>query len=121
MNFFSRLLLSSVAVILTTYLLPGISITGDAFSGFITAFVVALVISFLNVTVKPLLIILTIPITLLSLGLFLLVINALVILMVDAMIAGFVVDGFWWALVFSLVLTLVNSFLSGLSGAKNQK
>lgn len=120
MNFFTKLLLSSVAVIVATYLLPGIAITGDSLDVFVTSFIVAVVISLLNVTVKPLLILFTIPITVVTLGLFLIVINALMILIADAIIPGFVVDGFWWALIFSLLLTLINSLLTDLSG-KNQK
>jgi len=121
MNFFTKLLLSSIAVIVSTYLLPGIAIAGNSLDAFITSFIVAVAISLLNVTIKPLLIIFTIPITVVTLGLFLLVINAVVILIVDAIIPGFMVDGFWWALIFSLLLTLINSLLADLSGRKNQK
>jgi putative membrane protein len=120
MNFFTRLLLSSLAVIVATYLIPGIAITGDSLDVFITSVVVAVILSLLNVTVKPLLILLTIPITVVTLGLFLLVINAIIILITGAIVPNFTVDNFWWALVFSLVLSLVNSLLTDLSGA-NQK
>ena len=120
MNFFTKLLLSTVAVVIATYLLPGIAITGDSLDVFITSFVVAVVISLLNITLKPLLIIFTIPITVVTLGLFLIVINAIMILVADAIVPGFIVDGFWWSLIFSLLLTLINSLLTDLSG-KNQK
>ena len=120
MNFFTKLLFSSIAVIVATYLLPGIAISGDGLDVFVTSFIVAVVISLLNVTVKPLLIIFTIPITILTLGLFLIFINAIMILIADAIIPGFVVEGFWWALIFSFLLTLINSLLADLSG-KNQK
>ncbi|MBV6644590.1 MAG: phage holin family protein [Cyclobacteriaceae bacterium] len=115
MNFFVRLILSSVAVLVVAYLLPGVEV-----NSFFTAFVLAIVLSFLNYTVKPILIVLTIPITVVTLGLFLLVINALVVLLADSLISGFYVDGFWWALVFSLLLSLTNSLLTDLSG-KDQK
>lgn len=115
MNFFVRLLLSSLAVILASYLLPGVYI-----ESFFAALVVALLLSLLNVTVKPLLIILTIPLTVFTFGLFLLVINALMIMLADSLVPGFGVSGFWWALLFSLILSLINSLLADLSGT-NQK
>ncbi|MEM6736476.1 MAG: phage holin family protein [Bacteroidota bacterium] len=115
MNFFTRLLLSSVAVIIATYLLPGIAITGNSLDAFITSFIVAIIISLLNVTIKPILIIFTIPITVITLGLFLLVINAFVIMIVSAIVPGFIVDNFWWALIFSILLTIINALLTDLS------
>ena len=99
-----RLILNTFAVIITTYLLPGVEL-----KGFFTAVMVAIVIGFLNLFVKPLLVILTIPVTVFTFGIFLLVINALIILMADAIVPGFMVNGFWWALGFSVILTLVNS------------
>ncbi|MEO9870491.1 phage holin family protein [Ekhidna sp.] len=110
MNIFVKILLSSIAVIIASYLLPGVYV-----EDFITAIIIAVLISLLNVTIKPLLIILTIPITVLTLGLFLLVINGLIILLAGSIVPGFVVDSFWWALIFSLVLSLVNSLLADLS------
>ena len=67
------------------------------------AVIVALVLSLLNFLVKPLLVILTLPVTIITFGLFLLVINALIILMAGGLVSGFAVDGFWWALLFSLL------------------
>lgn len=110
MNFIIKLLLSSLAVLLASYLLPGVAV-----DNFLAAIIVALVLSLLNITIKPLLIILTIPLTVFTLGLFLLVINSIIILIADAFIPGFMVDGFWWALLFSLILALINSLLSDLS------
>jgi putative membrane protein len=115
MNFLVRLLLSSLAVILASYLLPGVMV-----ESFLAAVIVALLLSLLNVTLKPLLIILTIPLTVMTFGLFLLVINALIILIADSFVPGFGVEGFWWALLFSLILSLINSLLADLSGS-NQK
>lgn len=115
MNTLVKILLSSVAVIIASYLLPGVEV-----DGFVTAVIIAVLLSLLNVTVKPLLVILTIPLTVFTLGLFLLVINALIILMADAIIPGFEVYSFWWALIFSLLLSLINSLLSDLS-KDNQK
>lgn len=99
-----RLILTTFAVIITSYILPGVEL-----KGFLTALAVAVVIGFLNLFVKPLLILFTIPVTVVTFGLFLLVINALIILMADAIVPGFFVNGFWWALAFSIILTLVNT------------
>lgn len=98
-----RFLLNGLAVLLTAYLLPGVHLENYGY-----ALLVALVLSLVNVFVKPLLIVLTIPVTLLTLGLFLLVINALMIELVDYFVGGFEVDGFWWALAFSLILSIFN-------------
>lgn len=113
MNFIIKLILSAVAVLLTAYLLPGVSITD-----FWVALVVAALLAILNATLKPILVLLTIPITMVTLGLFLLVINALIILAIDVMIDDFVVRGFWWALLFSVVLSLIVSIFDTLSGRK---
>ncbi len=110
MNFLIKLLISSLAVILASYLLPGVAV-----DNFLAAVLVALVLSLLNITLKPLLVLLTIPLTVFTLGLFLLVINAVIILIADAFVPGFMVDGFWWALLFSLILALINSLLSDLT------
>lgn len=107
MGFIIRVLLSGVAVMLTAYLLPGVHAVDYA-----AAFWVALLVSLSNAIVRPILVILTIPITILTLGLFLLVINAAIILMVDYFIDGFSVDGFWWALGFSLIMSVFNSLIS---------
>lgn len=109
-----RFLLSGLAVLLAGYLLPGVSVEHFGY-----ALLVAVVLSIVNVLVKPVLVILTIPITVLTLGLFLLVINALMILLVDYLTPGFDVDGFWWALAFSLILSLINSIFGGLAKDKD--
>lgn len=113
MNLILRLLLSGVAVMLTAYLLPGAHV-----QDYWAALLVAVLISFSNVIVKPILVVLTIPITIITLGLFLLVINAVIILMVDYFVDGFSVDGFWWALAFSLILSVFNSLFSDLTKEK---
>jgi len=116
MNIIIKFLLNGLAVLLTAYLLPGVDVKDYDYW---TALVVALVLSIANVVVKPILIILTIPITVVTLGLFLLVINALIILLVDYLVDGFYVDGFWWALLFSLILSLFNSMFGDI--AKDKK
>ena len=111
-NFFVRLLLTALAILITAYLLPGVHV-----DNFFWALLVAAVLALMNVTVKPLLIIITIPFTVFTLGLFLLVINAVVILLAGAIVPGFDVEGFWWALGFSLVLYIINTIFNNL--AKN--
>jgi putative membrane protein len=106
MKTFFRLIISAISVVITAYLLPGIHVK-DLF----TALVVAIVLALLNGIVKPVLIILTIPVTILTLGLFLLVINALMIMLAGNLVPGFQVDGFWWALLFSIILSLITSLL----------
>ena|ERR1017187_2199020 len=109
MKFLANLIVSTLAVVITAYLLPGVHV-----DGILTALVVAAVLAFLNSIVKPLLVILTIPITVVSFGLFLLVINAIIILIASSLVEGFKVSGFWSALFFSLVLSLVTSLLNNL-------
>ena len=113
MNIIIRFLLSGVAVMLSAYLLPGVHVLD-----YWAALLVAVLISVSNVIVKPIFVILTIPITLITLGLFLLVINAVIILMVDYFVDGFSVDGFWWALAFSLILSVFNSLFGDLTKEK---
>jgi putative membrane protein len=113
MNGLIRFLLSGLAVLLTAYLLPGVSVEHYGY-----ALLVALGLSVANLIVKPVLIVFTIPITIFTLGLFLLVINAVIILLVDYFVPGFNVDGFWWALAFSLILSVINSIFTDLSKDK---
>jgi putative membrane protein len=109
MHFIIKLFISAVAVLITAYFLDGVTITNNQFySGdsielnrFTTALLVAIVLAFLNTIVKPLLTLLSLPITFFTLGLFLLVINAIIILFADKLVDGFKVDGFWTALWFS--------------------
>lgn len=111
MNFIVRILISTFAVLATSYLLPEKMVYVD---GFVTALVVALVLAFLNSIVKPILIILTVPVTVATLGIFLLVINAIIIKLADYFIDGFKVHGFWSALIFSIVLTIINSIFNAM-------
>jgi putative membrane protein len=107
MNGILRFLLAGVAVLLTAYLLPGVHVDHYGY-----ALLVAIILALANIIVKPILVILTIPITIVTLGLFLLVINAAIILLVDYLTPGFSVDGFWWALAFSLILSIFNSLFT---------
>ncbi|NLN26021.1 MAG: phage holin family protein [Bacteroidetes bacterium] len=101
-----KLLLTAVAVIILARLLPGISV-----SGFGPAFFVAIVLALLRFTVKPILLILTLPITILTFGLFILVINAIIILLANYVVPGFTVSSIWWAMLFSLLLSFFESIL----------
>ena len=110
MRFIINLLLTAVAVyILSKLLEPHVVI--DSFS---TAIIFAIVLALLNAIVKPLLIILTLPLTIVTLGLFLLVINVIIILLADNFVSGINIDGFWWALIFGLLLSVLSSALQNL-------
>lgn len=92
------------------------NLSGVHVSDFKSAFFFAITLGILNAIVKPLLSFFSFPITVLTLGLFLLVINATMVLLASSFIAGFKVDGFWWALIFSIVLSIITSFLNGILG-----
>jgi putative membrane protein len=112
MNFIIKIFLNAIAVVIVAYLLPGVQV-----HDFTDAVILAFLLALLNASVRPVLIFLTIPATILSLGLFLLVINALII-EIAAWIMGpaqFSVNSFWWALGFSLLLSFVNSILERLA------
>jgi len=106
MKFLMRIVVTSIIAFALAYLLDGINITT-----FWSAIILAIVLALLNAFVKPLLVLLTFPITILTFGLFLLVINALIILLADKLLDGFSVDGFWNALLFSLLLSVLTSLL----------
>ena len=101
-----NLLINTISIFIVSQVLSGIEI-----ESLTTALILAVVMAVLNVTLKPLLIVLTIPLTVLTFGLFLLVVNVLVLYAADALIDGFRIAGFWWALAFSLLVSLVNSIL----------
>jgi len=117
MNFIVKILISTAAVMLAALIMPGVSIENNSF---FTALLVALVLAFLNAVVRPVLTILSLPVTLVTLGLFMLVINAVIILLARGLVTGFHVSGFWSALFFSIVLAIVNSVLEGISGRRNE-
>jgi putative membrane protein len=106
MNIVLRILISAIVAFALSYILNGVHI-----QSFITALILAIVLGLLNLFVKPILVILTLPITIFTFGLFLFVINALIILLAAKFVSGFQVDGFWWALLFSLLLSVLTSFL----------
>ena len=106
MGFLVKLLITGAAAMIAAYILPGVDI-----DGFLTALILALVLALLNAVVRPVLVFFTIPVTLLTLGLFLLIINAIIILLADWLVAGFNTSGFFAALLFSIVLAIVEAIL----------
>ena len=106
MKFFLKLLLTAFAVIVLANILPGVAVTN-----YVTALIVAFTIALLNMVVRPLLIFFTLPATIVTLGLFLFVINAVIIMLADKLVNGFAVNGFFTALIFSVLLSIFRSFL----------
>ena len=112
MKLIAKLLLNAIAVVILAKILSGVQITGQSVTDeYLTALIVAVVLSILNLIVKPILIILTLPVTIITLGLFLLVINAIIILLADKLIDGFAVSNIWWAILFSILLSILQSLL----------
>jgi putative membrane protein len=106
MNFLLRIIITAVVAFGLSAVLHGIHI--DSFG---SALLLSVVLAILNALLKPILIILTLPITILTLGLFLFVINACIVLLAGKFVDGFRVDGFGWALLFSLLLSILTSIL----------
>lgn len=102
-------LVSAVAIAITAYLLPGVQI-----SGFAAALILAVVLGLINAILRPILLLLTLPINVVTLGLFTLVINALLVLLADSIVPGFEVSGFITALIFAVILTLVRGILGAI-------
>jgi len=96
--------------------MPGVHV-----NDYVDALMVAIVLAFLNAIVKPILTILTIPITIVTLGLFLLAINAFIIIFAEKLVSGFSVDSFWWALFFSLILSVCTGILNMLFGVNKKE
>lgn len=107
MSIIISLLVNALAVFVAAYFTPGVEV-----ASFMVALIASIALGILNTILKPILKLLTLPITILTLGLFSLVINVAMILLASYLVDGFSVDGFWAALIFSLVLSLVNWFLS---------
>ena len=116
MRFILKMLVSSLAVFFSAYILNGVYL-----DGFPTAILVALLIGFLNAFLRPILIILTIPITIFSLGLFLLVINAAIILLADYALTGFKVDSFFTAILFSIIVSVFTWILEAIANPKKKQ
>lgn len=106
--YFMQLIVSSFAILISTWLISGVEIAEPKF---INAFIVAIVIATLNTFLKPILVLLTIKVTILSFGIFLLIINAFIILLTSEFIGVFVINSFWTAIVFSVILSIVTFLL----------
>lgn len=110
MNILFNWLLSAIAIMISSYVLPGVHV-----KDFVVALILAVILGVINAILRPILLILTLPINILTLGLFTFVINAFLVLVAASLVKGFSVDSFLWALAFSLVLSLVNGFFHKLS------
>ncbi|MEX0650030.1 MAG: phage holin family protein [Candidatus Andersenbacteria bacterium] len=106
MNIFIRWIILTIAVLITSYILPGVAV-----GGFVAALVTAAVLGIINAFLKPFLVILTLPVTIVTLGLFLFVINALLVQLASVIVPDFSVSSFLWALAFSVILSLVSYVL----------
>ena len=115
MKLLIRLIISALAIFAASYLLSGVHI-----NNFTTAILLAIVLALLNTFLKPILVVLTIPVTIFTLGLFLLVINAIIVLVADELIGGFRIDSFLDALLFSILITIIGWVLEGIAGTKKK-
>lgn len=106
-------LIYALAILITAYLLPGVKL-----SGFGAAIIVAMILALFNTFVRPLLILFTLPLTIVTLGFFILIINSLLIQFTSLLVPGFKVDSFWWALLFGIILSIVHFLLSSLALGK---
>lgn len=107
MRILISIIINTIAVLLTAYILPGIHI-----ATFWTALLVAIVLGIVNAILRPIIFILTLPINILTLGLFSFVIMGLLVYLVSAIVPGFKVDNFWWAILFAIIVALINWILN---------
>ncbi len=110
MNLLIRILITAILVMVIAHYMPGVMV-----ANFTTSIIVAVVLALLNLIVKPILVILTLPVTVLTLGLFLLVINAVIILLCSKLVDGFGIQSFFTALLFSIILSVCQSILYSFS------
>jgi putative membrane protein len=115
-KFFAKTIATAVAVLFAAYILKGVHVDST-----VTALLVAVVLGLLNSFIKPVLVLLTIPFTILTLGLFLLVINIIIVKWAADLVPGFLVDGWVSALVFSLVVSFVSSLIEALIGSNRSE
>lgn len=115
MNLILRLLFTALAVVFLSKILPGVTV-----DGYLSAIIVAIIIALLRLIVRPILVLLTLPLTVITLGLFLFIVNAIIIVMADYFIDGFAVKNIWWALLFSILLSFLQSLLYSLFEKQNK-
>lgn len=113
MNLILRIIVTAIIVMVIAHFMPGVYV-----ASFTTSIIVAIVLGLLNIFIKPILVLLTLPVTLITFGLFLLVINALMITLCTKIVGGFAVDSFWTAVLFSIILSISQSILYGFSKDK---
>ena len=99
-------LVSAVAILITAYVLPGVHV-----DGILAAFILAVILGVINTFIRPVLVMLTLPLSIVTLGLFVLVINALLVMLASYIVPGFTVAGFWYAFLFGIVLAIVSYVL----------
>ncbi|NCF75067.1 MAG: phage holin family protein [Xanthomonadaceae bacterium] len=109
MNLLLKWLIMVLSILISAYLIPGVWISGAW-----AALWLAIFLGLANIILKPILILITLPISILTLGLFTFVINGLLILLGSTIIKGFYVKGFWWAMLFSIVLSIISYFLNNI-------
>ena len=112
MSLVLHLIISALAIIVTAVLVPGVQVT------LVGSLLVVIVLAILNIFLKPLLVLLTLPVNILTLGLFSIVINAVLVYMASGLTPGFVVSSFWSALIFAVVLALVNIVFNSFSDSR---
>jgi len=110
MVYLGNLIVNTLAVLITAFILPGVVV-----SSFFTGLVVAIMLGLVNMLIKPILILLTIPLYVITLGFFAFIVNALLVILVSKLVPGFEVKNIWWAMLFSVILSLVTSFLFSIS------
>lgn len=106
---FLQWIISTLAIVIAAYLIPGVEVD------LVGAIVLAVVLAIINLFLKPIISLLTLPLNIVTLGLFSLVVNAVLIMLADAVVPGFSVGGFWVALLFSIVLALINAVFGGMA------
>ena len=111
MKLLFRILITSALVLVLSHFMTGVHV-----ANFETALIVAVVLGLLNIFIKPILVLFTLPITFFTLGLFLLVINAIIILLCDTIVGGFSVNSFWTAFLFSIILSVSQSLMYAIFG-----
>jgi putative membrane protein len=116
MTILVRIGINAVALLVVSYLMDGVNVTGAG-----SALVAALVLGLINVTLRPILMFLTIPVNLMTLGLFTFVINAVMLLIVARVVSGFAIAGFWQALMAALLLSVVSWLLSSIAGTRDRR
>lgn len=114
MNLLLRILVTAVLVMIIAYFMPGVRV-----DSFMTSVIVAVVLGLLNIFIKPILVLFTLPVTIITFGLFLLVINAIIIMLCTEIVTGFEVSSFWIALLFSIILSILQSLMFSMSAEKD--